>query len=986
MKQYLFSIISILTLFNGKAQTNQDFKPDISFFPKSPDVAAFSKLVDIPSTTHTGVITKSIPLYTLEFKDISIPISLDYSTSGIKLDEISSRVGLGWSLNIGGISLSKQIFGSNDERTGRKFDVSMGFNPDGFSTVNGNDTHKALLAVGYYMGEDVIDFLPDLFNFSIINNSGKFIYDINTNKALLIPSNSVTIENHSYYTIITNELGYQFKFQKIQSTYNFNTCTSHVSMNYPNDDYIISEIISPQGDRVNFEYTENQKIEYGTSVVQKKILSEEIGPHYLRLPITPPKCYNYSSELGSKLLSRISYKNTSINFNYSNNRKDIINDKYLSSITVYSSNNLIKNYELENGNENGYFISSGEYNYNEKYLKGNNYRLKLIGLTETLANERYKFQYYEGDLPPRLVDKKDFWGVYNGKNNNLSIPSIKYFDYQYNTYRVYNTTNDLSADLNFGKIGNLKSITYPTGGVEKYEYENDDFIVPDYRLELYNDLGIVKDYNRGISGTLRISKISIYDENNEKKLEKKFTYVNPLNNITSGINYGSFNLSPVKKDVLIASMHYVNPTRKFYNYLTNNPGWQLSTVNGKSVGYTHVQEYSSDDASKIEYEYVHDPEFMEDDWSTYNDQALVNLSYPLLNPERGLLKHKTYFNNLNQKVKHELYEYEFDNYFNRESSIDLNHSMLYKGIEIARANTSCAGTCYHEFEFIPFEIKTFWIKNKKTITNEYLSNGQFNTTIENNYSPSYKHLYPLSTITHNSKGEPITTEYKYPADLASNTNSIWDKMVERNMIATPVETKVSNNTTVLSEQRTKFNYYPGTGNTQLILPQYVYAKKGAMGTDVNNDDRKITYNSYDNQGNLTQYTVENGIPVSIIWGYNGQYPIAKIEGTSYEQISSSFIEELINLSNQDNDHCSGVNSECNEARFRKRLNEFRSNGLFVNSMVTVYTYDPLIGVTSIMQPNGITEYYKYDAANRLQEIKNDQGEVLKKFEYNYAQP
>ncbi|MDM1507727.1 hypothetical protein HX079_18415, partial [Myroides odoratimimus] len=151
-------------------------------------------------------------------------------------------------------------------------------------------------------------------------------------------------------------------------------------------------------------------------------------------------------------------------------------------------------------------------------------------------------------------------------------------------------------------------------------------------------------------------------------------------------------------------------------------------------------------------------------------------------------------------------------------------------------------------------------------------------------------------------------------------------------------------------------------------------------------DRKITYNNYDNQGNLTQYTLENGIPVSIIWGYNGQYPIAKIEGTAYNQISIDFIKELQNLSNQDNDRCYGLDGSCKESNLRKRLNEFRSNGLFTNSMVSVYTYDPLVGVTSIMQPNGQTEYYNYDSSNRLQSIVKDKKEVLKTFEYNYRQP
>ncbi|MGV0755905.1 hypothetical protein ACTS95_01675 [Empedobacter brevis] len=49
-------------------------------------------------------------------------------------------------------------------------------------------------------------------------------------------------------------------------------------------------------------------------------------------------------------------------------------------------------------------------------------------------------------------------------------------------------------------------------------------------------------------------------------------------------------------------------------------------------------------------------------------------------------------------------------------------------------------------------------------------------------------------------------------------------------------------------------------------------------------------------------------------------------------------------------------------------------------------HKPLVGVTQIIQPNGMTEKYHYDAANRLKSIVNDQNEVIKTFEYNYKQP
>jgi len=189
------------------------------------------------------------------------------------------------------------------------------------------------------------------------------------------------------------------------------------------------------------------------------------------------------------------------------------------------------------------------------------------------------------------------------------------------------------------------------------------------------------------------------------------------------------------------------------------------------------------------------------------------------------------------------------------------------------------------------------------------------------------------------------------------------EMVNRNMIATPVITKSKNGSTVLSEQRTLYKYFPTT-NGNLILPEFVYAKKGATTTAV---DRKITYNSYDNQGNLTQYTLENGLPVSIIWGYNNQYPVAKLEGVALSQINAATITTL--------------NTKTTDADLLAAITTLRNT--HKDAMVTGYLYKPLVGVTQIIQPNGVAEKYNYDASNRLQSIVNDKGETLKTFQYNY---
>jgi YD repeat-containing protein len=57
--------------------------------------------------------------------------------------------------------------------------------------------------------------------------------------------------------------------------------------------------------------------------------------------------------------------------------------------------------------------------------------------------------------------------------------------------------------------------------------------------------------------------------------------------------------------------------------------------------------------------------------------------------------------------------------------------------------------------------------------------------------------------------------------------------------------------------------------------------------------------------------------------------------------------------------------------------------ILADKLVTTYTYDPLIGVTSITPPSGIRESYIYDSANRLQKVIDVNGKVLKEMKYNY---
>ena len=142
----------------------------------------------------------------------------------------------------------------------------------------------------------------------------------------------------------------------------------------------------------------------------------------------------------------------------------------------------------------------------------------------------------------------------------------------------------------------------------------------------------------------------------------------------------------------------------------------------------------------------------------------------------------------------------------------------------------------------------------------------------------------------------------------------------------------------------------------------------------------MVIDKYDRYGNVLQYHSNDNVFTSIIWGYKDCYPIAKIVNATYAEVSS-YANNLQTKSNADDDRTVGTSG--NEDQLRSALNALRSVTDLSDAQITTYTYDPLIGVTSITDPRGQTVYYEYDAFNRLEKVKDQDGRVLSKNEYHY---
>lgn len=96
-------------------------------------------------------------------------------------------------------------------------------------------------------------------------------------------------------------------------------------------------------------------------------------------------------------------------------------------------------------------------------------------------------------------------------------------------------------------------------------------------------------------------------------------------------------------------------------------------------------------------------------------------------------------------------------------------------------------------------------------------------------------------------------------------------------------------------------------------------------------------------------------------------------------IPQNLIDSIVSASDDDADY----GTEASENALLAALDDFRTDAQLSGFQITTYTYDPLIGVRSIIPPSGIREYYNYDAANRLKEVKDINGNMLKEYQYHY---
>ncbi len=479
----------------------------------SPETAALAKYIDRPISLFSGTPNINIPLYTIVDGDITVPISLSYHSSGIKVNEDASWVGLGWVLNAGGEIIREQR--GNYDYESHSY-ASMSRLPTGnWNFNNAHIDHVSTSDCYYYSEEPPLETgqtecelwqdpqwkgEPDLYMFSLPNGrSGKFVIKRNPNGRGNVSPSYEIIDRQPIEIHKTSSTGY-ILFTPDGLHYNFNdsSCEDNATSNGLDgstqvnnyDGYCdalhLTKIDNRKGREVTFEYKPRSYI-YHTPIVRfakadlKNVIVDDDRNDYGTA---------YYSITYGKYLQYIRFSNGYVEF-VSNPRNDVHGGLKLETIKVYQNGNTdpIKTISFDYGyfegvEDYGNFYQSnngigGDINtsiYTDDVLSK---RLKLLSVT--VDDKIYNFDYNEDKpLPYKTSMAMDYWGYFNGKANSYSktlLPNGTSLRKYYNIPSEFENFVGVNreSDEDFAKAGILKKISYPTGGTTTYEFELNEF-------------------------------------------------------------------------------------------------------------------------------------------------------------------------------------------------------------------------------------------------------------------------------------------------------------------------------------------------------------------------------------------------------------------------------------------------------------------------------------------------------------------------------
>lgn len=1015
--------VSLALLVAAQVMSQQPSRALQSVEIKSPQSYAFEKYGNVPINLYTGTLDLKIPIFSIPAGGSNnIDVILSYDSSGFLPHKKSDNAGMGWTMLAGG-RITRTLNRLPDEYQGNPtssntspfdsgadlhgFLTGVRLNPytntqvynlnSGAGGLNGLDWRLGTVNNGYE-GE------PDIFSFNALGLSGKFV--IGNDGNVLVESDDPNIKVDlsgmvSYggkgfckppnqTIVITDGQGNKYTFGGDFSKYEISYSLTDPGFSKDNwfngfpyiSSFSLSKVELVNGQVISFGYVQDTlgsdfcslTTDWSDFENNPKVLNFEGYfqdgariDEWTNCPGGMINCVNASSSTPSSresfalvkrsLLESISYGTQQIKINYKDvgypiahydgqANADYVNEYVINNIQLFDNNRLIKN---------NIFV------YDD--LGGTNKRPFLKSITAQQSNQVYQFEYYNTSNLPKYVTKGiDHWGYWNGNDNNINLAPYDTYNTTTGDYTLNNTYRDPNAQK--FDVGLLSKITYPTKGYSVFEYESPAYGKRVERTSASAFLPTLTN-NAGFIGGARIKKQYDYSENGGIINNKEYKYTTSLTaTASSGIlmNWPRY----------MYYFEFSTPSSIQKLFLKSSSNVQRNSMDSYNIGYSKVFEVIAG-KGYTEYDFTNYsdfPDILNPDTSNIKEYTSGNVPASPLNLYknfgnlygidrsilRGRLKAETiYPEGATVPLRKAEYTYNDNTDYNPNTLKDNNNYVTFNHL---------TGVWVQGYKKYMNSTST-----KKKIVTDFLNNTPLTTTTDYLYN-SNLHLNRTGENSITASNNSVSQSFLYAQDI---NNSL---MVLKNMTGIPLVTEVKQDNKTISKVETAYPVSlptPQTGGLMLPLSEKSFDLQTVTATA-----SQVLYDEYDSKGNLLQYTTKEGVPVAIVWGYKQTWPIAKIEGATYDQIANLGILPAIVTASDDD-----ASDPTKEGLLILALNNFRKHSGLATFQVTTYTHNPSIGVTTITPPTGIMESYIYDNANRLEKIIDVNGNILKEFKYNY---
>ena len=816
--------------------------------PPSPEAAAMIRNINIPVSLYTGTASIAIPFFTISTQSVTVPVTLTYQASGIKVKDMETWVGLGWRLSTGG-RISRMVRGAQADEVGYSKLTST---PNGQEANNLNSWSTSKIDE---RNNSDFDSEPDLFYYEIPGKSGQFVVDYQGN-VHLIPYQGIQIDWHrtsfgSTFTI-TDENGNRYYFKDIETTVSRDV-DDHNDVKDWITSWNLSEIITNQNDTIHYYYTDaNPIIDFTSTQMQIDQATYTAGSGW---KIETQEIQEKQREVTNypRYIQAIEWNSGKLEFLTNPSSKN--RPPLLAEIKLYSTDQYLKSIILTYGE-----FTNGAY--------------KLVAVDEKNDDITEHICHFEYNTPHQLPSRSsldyDHWGYFNGNgsSNNKHIPT-------YEAFGQVIQGADRSPHWPQTMANMLTDIIYKGGGRKTFEYE----------ANIALDDPIT---NKTITGGgVRIKKI--IEKVDGKQNVTEYQYVKADGKSSGEIYSGK---------ILYTSTDFNTQSFNQQQYaIYENSQNLIYDFNGVSIVYSEVKEikpngsyivnhYTSflngnrDVAALLYFPNSYGPGEVKS--FDFGDGVLFPKSSRMW--QRGLLTEQHQYN-----TNHELVHSQVNHY--NLSAPAKSKVRGYVGLA-SNLGSFVRPTIHHVLGVYE------WISQPIFLDSTTVWKGNYNLPTSTTITYDTTYLTANKSIQDDAEGNSFLTETTYTFDYGLQTGfatpmqSALTMMQRRNIRTTPIETISYKNGKITGAELTLFRMSNMPDSAVIVDRKLsLKLKKPIEATTFTkssiNSSGDFTYDSryeevqmmdqYDNWGNLTCTHSLHGNYKSFIYGYNHSLLIAEVD-------------------------------------------------------------------------------------------------------------